>query len=191
MNDAALQSSTLSKGPVHDAIAEVVAESVAELLQHYGLSVLAVDIVAEPIGIHGHQVAGIIGFAGAGVSGTLAVRAGSSAVRACLPVAPLARNDTQVLGDWIAELSNQLLGRSKNKLLRFGVTFHITPPTFAAADELLVVGHDPVRTSWLSVTTSVGLLAVMLELHTASNFQLVLDEQDSAIAHAEGECVLF
>lgn len=190
-NTAPTSTAAPSRGSAHDAFRTVLSEAVTELLQHYGMHVVAVEAVAAPIEIRGHQVAGIIGFAGSEVSGTVAVRAGSPLVRDCLPIAAAAGEEALALGDWIAELANQLLGRTKNKLLRFGTAFHITPPTFAAADELIVVGHDRERTWWLCVTTNAGLLGVMLELHTASNFQLLLVEQDSAVAQAEGEIVLF
>lgn len=192
MTDAAhSDSADIAMGPAHVAFSDVLTQAVTELLQHYGMADVVVESTAEPIAIRGHQVAGIIGFAGNSLSGTVAVRAGSPLVRACLPIEAPAGEDALALGDWIAELANQLVGRTKNKLLRFGTMFHITPPTFAAADELIVVGHDRERTSWLSVTTNAGLLGVMLELHTASNFQLLLVEQDSAVVPAEGDLVLF
>ncbi|HWB82110.1 MAG TPA: hypothetical protein VG755_44410, partial [Nannocystaceae bacterium] len=91
----------------------------------------------------------------------------------------------------IAELANQLLGRTKNKLIRFGTTLQITPPTYAVADALIVLGCDPARTSWIAVDTTAGPLLVMVELHAADDFAFQECEPAGAVAHAEGELLLF
>lgn len=177
---------------VHALFRREVGAALAELAEHYRFDVLRSSPVTEPAPMTGHQVAGIIGFAGDQFGGTLAVRAPSTVVRSCLPI-DMAGPDVQQLGDWIAELTNQLLGRTKNKLLRHRTSFQLTPPTYAIADELLVLGCDRGRTSWLSVTTSAGPLLVMVELHVPEDFTFAddSDDIDSDVAHAEGELMLF
>ncbi|MBC8068679.1 MAG: chemotaxis protein CheX [Deltaproteobacteria bacterium] len=176
----------------HEIFQVEVAAALVELAKHYQIDVVRWGPVTDPAAIVGHQVAGIIGFAGEGFGGTLAIRAPSMVVRSCLPVAD-AGPEPHVLGDWIAELANQLLGRTKNKLIRYHSTFQITPPTYAVADELLVIGCDRGRTSWLSVTTHAGPLLVMVELHVAPDFTFVAasDPNDATLVHAEGELMLF
>lgn len=167
-----------------------VSEAMVELARHYRLEVQRSAIASDPIELVGHQVAGIIGFAGPGFGGTLAIRAPSMVVRSCLPIA-VRDPDITVLGDWIAELANQLVGRTKNKLIRYRTTFQITPPTYAIADELLVLGCDRARTSWISFSTNVGALLVMVELHASADFALMPAEPEGVVAHAEGELLLF
>ncbi len=172
------------------AFLELLSASVVDLLDHYGIAVHGIEPSTQPREIRGHQVAGIIGFAGAHMGGTVAVRSPSSLVRECLPIAGAAA-EVNVLGDWIAELANQLVGRTKNKCLRYGTSFRITPPTYAVANELLVLGCDHARTSWLNVTSSAGPLLAMLELHTTAEFELVLVEREPTAVQAEGELTLF
>jgi CheY-specific phosphatase CheX len=173
-----------------DALLGLLSCAAVELLDHYGVIVHGIERCTEPRDIRGHQVAGIIGFAGAHLGGTVAVRGPSSLVRGCLPIAS-AGLDVNVVGDWIAELANQLVGRTKNKCLRYGVSFQITPPTYAVANELLVLGCDYVRTAWLHVESSAGPLLVMLELHTGPEFTLAIVEHEPAAVQAEGELTLF
>lgn len=174
----------------HEIVCENLSAAIVELVGDYGLDAGPVHVLPEPSCIEGHQVAGIIGFAGPHLGGTLAIRAASETVRRCLPVRSVAALDTQAVGDWIAELANQLIGRTKNKLLRYDVTFQLTPPTFAAANELLVLGCDGARTSWLSVTTSAGPWLAMLELRSDPHLTLAL-VSDGSVAYAEGEMLLF
>lgn len=174
----------------HGVFCGEVRNAFVELAQHYRFDVASTDMMDRPSEIPGHQVAGIIGFAGPGFGGTLAIRAPSMVVLQCLPI--FVRDPgVQVLGDWIAELANQLLGRTKNKLIRFGTTLQITPPTYAVADALIVLGCDPARTSWIGVETTAGPLLVMVELHAAADFAFQECEPPGVVAHAEGELLLF
>lgn len=174
----------------HEVFCTEVGAAVIELARHYQFDVERSEHVAVPAELNGHQVAGIIGFAGAGFGGTLAMRAPSPVVRRWLPIS-ITEPDVRDLGDWIAELANQLLGRTKNKLIRLGATFQITPPTYAVADELLVLGCDPQRTSWIEASTAAGPMLVMVELHSAPDFAFRHVEVAGAVAHAEGAMLLF
>lgn len=175
----------------HRLFCDEVTAALVDLAGHYGLDATDVRSLVEPCRIEGHQVAGIIGFAGPGLGGALAVRVASTVARSCLPVAAVgAGSDTHALGDWIAELANQLLGRAKNKLVRYQQGFHVTPPTFGAADDLAVLGCDPARTSWLAVITPAGPLLVMVELHTSPDF-VFTPVADGTVARTEGELLIF
>lgn len=187
---ASMNAASAGEQETHRMFCEEVRESMVELAAHYSLEVRRSATESEPLELVGHQVAGIIGFAGQGFGGTVAIRAPSIAVRACLPIA-VVNPEIHVLGDWIAELANQLVGRTKNKLIRYRTSFQITPPTYAIADELLVLGCDRAKTSWISLETNVGALLVMVELHASDEFALMAAEPDGVIAHAEGELLLF
>jgi CheY-specific phosphatase CheX len=174
----------------HEIFCGEVGAAIVELAHHYELDVERSAQVSVPASMDGHQVAGIIGFAGNGFGGTLAIRAPSTVVRRCLPSA-VVEAGVDVLGDWIAELANQLIGRTKNKLVRFGETFQITPPTHAIADELLVLGCDPKRASWIEARTTAGPMLVMVELHCRPGFAFRSVEIPGPVAHAEGAMLLF
>lgn len=171
----------------HEVFRAEVHDALVELAEHCGLVVERSGHAETPTEPRGHQVAGIIGFAGEGFGGTVAIRASSSVVRRCLPSA--AEVSPGELGDCIGELSNQLLGRAKNKVLRFGVRFGLTPPTYAVANELLVLGCDPQRTSWIEISTDAGPMLAMVELHGA--FDVDLHIAEPIVAHAEGDMLLF
>ncbi len=71
----------------------------------------------------------VIGFSGDTMKGVLGVTAPPHAVRA---THPLVQDDTPLTNeqvyDWLAELSNQLLGRIKGELMSYGVTLWLASP---------------------------------------------------------------
>ncbi len=71
----------------------------------------------------------VIGFSGDTMKGALGVTAPPHAVRATHPLAvgdePLTNDQ---IYDWLAELSNQLLGRIKGELMSYGVTLWLASP---------------------------------------------------------------
>jgi hypothetical protein len=174
----------------HGIFCAEVGAAIGELAQHYRFDVESAEPVSVPTELKGHQVAGILGFAGEGFGGTLAIRAPSIVVRRWLPIS-IAEPGAHALGDWIAEIANQLLGRTKNKLIRYGATLQITPSTYAIADELLVLGCDPQRTSWIEAETPAGPMLVMTEFHSLPNFAFKPADVEGAVAVAEGAMLLF
>lgn len=173
----------------HETFRAEVGAAMSELAQHYGFDGETSAHTEAPTELRGHQVAGIIGFAGDGFGGTLAIRAPSTVVRRWLPIS-ITEPGIHQLGDWTAELANQLLGRAKNKIIRLGTTFQITPPTYAIADELLVLGCDPQRTSWIEQSTTAGPMLVMVELHATADFAFQVGNP-GVVPHAEGDLLLF
>src|SRR6266545_2035589 len=67
-------------------------------------------------------LSGVIGFAGSDMRGTLLLAMTRGLLEDLSPSAASMR-------DWIAELSNQLLGRFKNQLLRFGTEIYAATPS--------------------------------------------------------------
>jgi hypothetical protein len=175
---------------VHEVFCAEAQAAMVELAHHYRFDVLSTSMLREPTDLTGHQVAAIIGFAGPGLGGTLAMRAPAMVVMQCLPL-DVSDPEVHVLGDWMAELTNQLLGRTKNKLIRCGATLQITHPTHAVADSLIVLRCDRARTSWIAIETTAGPLLVMVELHVAADFEFHAPAADAVVAHAEGELLLF
>lgn len=174
-----------------EIVLDELCAAIRELTENYGIALVDLDRVGERTELRGHQVAGIVGFTGSGLGGMLAIRATSDTVRRWLPVAPPAGADDAALGDWIAEIANQLIGRTKNKLLRYGASLEITPPTQARADELLVLGCERARTTWISMSTTVGLILVMFELRVDPGLELHHVAGCDAVAVAEGDLMLF
>jgi CheY-specific phosphatase CheX len=82
------------------------------------------------------MVAGVVGFTGVEMRGTLLLVSAFEVIAAARPPElrqrPLSKesfSDWILVRDWSGELANQVLGRIKNRLHRYGVTFDVSPPT--------------------------------------------------------------
>jgi hypothetical protein len=126
--------------------------------------------------------AAIVGFGDGSFRGS-AVLLGDAKVVASLADTP---PDNPV--DWLGELGNQLVGRLKNKLLRYSLFPHMgTPVTLSGKSlDLGAVGAEP--TAWQVRWTS-GSLRAILALEVAEGLELAADE--NAVAAEEGSLSLF
>lgn len=177
---------------IRERVIDQLCEAMAALLSHYGVDVAEIGTCAAPDCGTARQVAAVIGFAGAHIGGTLVLQAPCDLISACLPVADLQRRGDSAIGDWMGELSNQLLGRLKGKLGRFGVDFALTPPTHLLGNALQVFPHAAERTAWIRArTTDRGAFVGMCDLHLGPD--LVFTEpapEDEDDAFAEGDMML-
>jgi len=121
---------------------------------------------------------GIVGFGGPGIRGACILAASEKPILQSNPV-------DGSLRDWIAELSNQLVGRIKNKLLAHGTEVYVTTPVVLRGEHLAPMPRRELPP--LSFKTDGGSVFVWIELETAADF--VLGPPSQAIA--EGEAVLF
>src|SRR5262245_21945203 len=100
-------------------IGDVVAASTLELFAAYGVELYTPQ---DPDREAAVAFAAVIGFTGEALRGTLLLA----------PECAVLERTQQVAGssnrDWVGELANQLLGRVKNHLLRYGVEIHVTIP---------------------------------------------------------------
>jgi CheY-specific phosphatase CheX len=118
------------------------------------------------------DIAASIGFAGAELRGALVLISSRRLVHQALPREVADREADEQLADWMGELTNQLLGRVKNRLLRYGVALAMGTPTvvfgnalsqkdrhkglrrrfgFRHADQSLSVCFDAISTPGLSL----------------------------------------
>jgi CheY-specific phosphatase CheX len=145
-----------------ERIAGMTARACVELLKDYGVALTpgAMTWAAnsqEPVFF------GVIGFVGSGVRGTCLLGAEQQLVDASCRVGNRPR-------DWIAELSNQLLGRLKMKLLACGVSVKVTTPLALSGVQLTPLprlGQEP-----LAFSSERGAALVWLELETEEGFAL-------------------
>jgi len=93
--------------------------------------------------------------------------------------------------DWLAESANQLLGRLKNKLLRYGVVLSIALPTVLQGVRLQFLGTGTTTLWTHALDSDLGPFWVWLDVRC--NEQLVLAEVDdpSVEGAPEGELLLF
>src|SRR5215213_868851 len=100
-------------------IQELAALAGAELLEAYGVDV----VPAKGRWVESDELlySGVMGFFGETLSGTCLLAAPAATVFASAPKDARPR-------DWVGELTNQLVGRLKSKLLARGVTIAMTTP---------------------------------------------------------------
>jgi hypothetical protein len=103
-------------------------------------------------------------------------------------VATLADIPPQNPVDWLGELGNQLVGRVKNKLSRYGLLPHMGTPVTLSGEKLDLGAVGAQRMAW-KVRWSGGSLRAIFALEIAESLTLVADE--SAAAAEEGSLSLF
>jgi hypothetical protein len=119
---------------VHRSIDLIVQTTTIGLLHSYGVGTapLAAGRVLEPPADDPSRLAGIMSFSAPSFAGTLILSV-TPQILAATTSNPLATQHARL--DWARELVNQLMGRIKNRLVRFQVTAHVGLPS-AATPEL-------------------------------------------------------
>jgi hypothetical protein len=107
-----------------------------------------------------------------------------------LPPAAVSQRD---LEDWCRELNNQLVGRMKNKLLRYGVTVSLGLPVLLTGTDVSAVAAPDLTVNDHAFALDNGRL--MLTLSTFVDPAVELREMESMPdeegAHVEGSIALF
>lgn len=108
----------------HDAIHTLVQSTTVELFHSYGVAVAPAQRSNIRPAAGPGDCAGMIGFTAPRFTGSLTL---------AVPVDVLkqmrdAPNSDSALGDWVRELTNQLLGRIKNRLMRFQIVLQVGVP---------------------------------------------------------------
>lgn len=128
----------------------------------------------------------VIGFGGVEIRGTLVLGAPLELLRRTHPVES---SDAVELIDWLAEISNQMLGRMKARLLRHDVVIEIgTPLTISASDLRLRSFHGP--PSLMLFDSSDGPLQIAFEAHSEPTVELA-PRRTSAVTAPPGELIVF
>lgn len=124
-----------------EVIAQLAPAAVVDVFGSYGVRAVRVKMdpgtpFALPREGAGALVAGVVGFTGATMQGTLLLVTAFEVIAAARPAElrgkPLTKDsyaDWILVRDWSSELANQVLGRIKNRLHSYGVSFDLSPPT--------------------------------------------------------------
>ena len=142
--------------------------------------------------LHHAGFAGLIGFGGTEVRGSLVMYFDETLVVATRPQT-LGRVDDQdaALRDWTGEMANQLLGRVKNNLLKYNVKVAMGVPTAISGQgyTLTSVGDmSPVR---LRFTSEFGNLSLLLNMRFRPGLRLDPPNEEEEDTAAEGDLMLF
>ena len=158
-----------------DKIAE---EACTSLFQAYGVPLETVPVV----GTAAPALSAVIGFSGPGIRGTCILAASESPIKKSDPIGGSPRA-------WIAELSNQLVGRIKNKLLAHGAEVYVTTPVVLRG-ELLAPVDGRTQLAPRAFASEGGSVFVWIELDTDPSFVLSATAR-AAAAVEEGDSVMF
>jgi CheY-specific phosphatase CheX len=161
-----------------ETLRRILATNAHELFADYGVSCEAVDGPTES----GRELCGILGFTGDQVCGSVVLSATPDAISSSNPI-----GDGATRG-WVSELTNQLVGRFKNALLRCGVELVMSIPVVLVTTQLTPIPHVALAPTRLAVGS--GFLTLWLEVEVDPDLVLVAGSADLGIA-SEGDPLPF
>jgi CheY-specific phosphatase CheX len=164
--------------PFHDTLRTILSSKAHELFADYGVT-CSVDSLPPD---DRRQLCGILGFTGDRLCGSVVVSATEDAIACSNPI-----GDGATRG-WVAELTNQLVGRFKNALFRGGVDVAMSIPVVLTATRLTPLPHTQLEPTRLAVGT--GFLTIWLEIEAEAGLELAEPTADTMMA-AEGDAMLF
>lgn len=133
----------------------------------------------------GYGLIAVVGFSGDGVRGSIVLSMNLEAVLATLP----AGVETEP-ADWVAELSNQLLGRMVNRMVREGLDLRMATPVVLSGAELRIEeAADQHVVAWqLEKGDARAVVTLQDRIHPSVELTPVEYEQE---VPDEGEFLLF
>jgi hypothetical protein len=135
-----------------EALRRILVTKAQELFSDYGVTCEAVGSVVEST----REMCGILGFASTHLSGAVVVCATPDAIASSNPL-----GDGATRG-WVAELTNQLVGRFKNELLRTGVELVMSIPVVLTGGQVAPLHQVVSQPTRLAVGS--GFLTLWLEV---------------------------
>jgi len=123
---------------------------------------------------------GIVGFSGPGIRGTCILGATEKPISQSNPIGGSLR-------EWIAELSNQLVGRIKNKLLEEGAEVYVTTPVVLKGEHLAPLPRFELEP--MLFVTDGGSVFLWVEVETDPDFRF--SENAFKPPAREGDALLF
>ena len=93
--------------------------------------------------------------------------------------------------DWLAESVNQLLGRLKNKLMRYGIVMSIALPTVLQGVRLQFLGSRSTSLWTYALETDTGPFWVWLDVRSERELVLTVVNDPELEGTPEGELLLF
>jgi hypothetical protein len=164
--------------PLHEALRDILVCKAGELFADYGVACSKQSVHAGA----DRLMCGILGFTGDRLCGSVVISATAEAIADSNPI-----RDGATRG-WVAELTNQLVGRFKNALLRGGVEVAMSVPVVLTATQLTPLPQTASDPIGLDVGT--GHVAIWLEVEADPELALAEPGTGSAVA-TEGEAILF
>jgi hypothetical protein len=158
--------------------AELASEACTSLFEAYGVHLRSIPPTMAP---HSRALlSGIVAFTGPGIRGTCILAATEKPICQSNPIGGSLR-------EWIAELSNQLVGRIKNKLLARGAEVYVTTPVVLGGEHLAPLPRYELEP--MLFVTEGGTVFLWIEVEADADFRL--SENAFGTPAREGEALLF
>jgi CheY-specific phosphatase CheX len=165
---------------------QVATKACQELFGRYGVTVRLGAEEEEPVSPD-FLVCSVIGFTGRDLRGTLILALTEDLSGLSNPVA--GPSDPVAQRDWVGELSNQLLGRIKLELLRWGVEISLNLPALLLGRHLAPLPRAQLKP--LKFTLSKGAAAVWVEVETRPGLKLEAPRDLEEQGPEAGDALLF
>lgn len=166
---------------VSSGISALAAAACRELFEAYGVDLREFKEADEQCG--GPEVpvfCGVMGFVGARLRGTCLLACGAGPIERSCPAGGRAR-------DWTGELTNQLVGRVKTKLLARGVELFVSTPIVLTGTSIRPVPRGPLAPN--KFYSSAGVVFVWVEAEAGDDF--VLGSITPGQGRTEGDILIF
>jgi CheY-specific phosphatase CheX len=165
---------------------EVLRDCAVALFDAYGIRAGFQGAIESPP--QDTELAGSIGLVGAGISGSILVATTAAVLRATGQT----DGSRESTCDWVGELANQLAGRLKNQLLRYGVELNVSTPVVIEGKALQVRGARRSSTRFFRLESDHGCIAVGIDMKSAPGLELnlAMDPEPEADT-VEGDLLLF
>ena len=135
-------------------------------------------------------MASVIGFSGSGLAGALGLRIPPTrSWPECTDWVGRTLGTQRQHSDWLRELSNQVLGRFKGRMLARGLTLHIALPQSVRGMHLVPDEHRHNRITWTVLAMAPGPLLVWLDLERIEGQELQVGPPKPACP--SGDLILF
>ncbi|NOY26406.1 MAG: chemotaxis protein CheX [Oligoflexia bacterium] len=155
----------------------------AEVLASHGIRV-ARDRRVGDLGI-----ASVIGFTGEGLAGALGLATTDPTLATLYARSMGSPGDLAAHSDWLRELSNQVLGRLKGRLLTKGYAIHLAIPQSVRGMSLVPNESRRSHIAWTVLTSPAGVVLAWLDLETSD---AMAAEAGPSVAPSEsGDVIIF
>lgn len=153
-------------------------EAMLDLFEAYSLKATAAEVQAPAV----DPTVGVIGFTASKLRGNLALLIPSEVIK-------VTQSGSDPM-DWAGELTNQYLGRLKNKLISYGVALEISTPLVVSGLSLRLQEPTGACTQRVDCNTSAGPVHALISVRVAEGFE-ISDQPSGEPTANEGEMLLF
>lgn len=171
----------MTRHPAAETLDAIVRDSCTQLFATYGVTLESTE--PQPTQASEVVVCGVMGFTGSAVRGTILLATNRDPIGDSSPIHGAA------VRDWGAELTNQLLGRIKTKLLQHSVEIYLTLPIVLLGAQIAPLPRG--TCSVLAFKSPTGTVDVWFDCDLADGFVLVPVATGTDETLIEGDALLF